>query len=95
MVVLVGLGSFGLGRLSAVEGAKSPVAIENLQGTEVPQGMPLGGDYVASRSGSDYYFPWCSGAQKLAASNRIWFQSASAARAAGYVLSRGCKGLGA
>lgn len=48
---------------------------------------------VASRTGSVFYLPWCAGASRINAVNRVWFVTAAAARAAGYAPARNCDGL--
>lgn len=95
VVFLVALASFGLGRLSALESAKPPVSIEMAPTLQAARGMYLGGLYVAARSGSAYYYPWCAGASKIVPANQVWFQSEAAAKAAGYAPAKNCKGLGA
>ncbi|MFQ5541025.1 MAG: hypothetical protein ACE5F4_02165 [Candidatus Paceibacteria bacterium] len=52
-----------------------------------------GGAYVASKSGTKYHFPWCSGAQRILNKNRIWFQTRADAEAAGFEPAANCKGL--
>ena len=94
IVLLVGLASFGLGRLSALEEAKPVVSVRQAAAASVSRGIPLGGLVVASRKGSAYHFPWCAGAQSIAADNKVWFESEEAARAAGYSPAKNCKGLG-
>lgn len=93
LILLVGLGSFGLGRFSALEEAKPPVSVSTLASAGGPAGKYLGALYVASRSGSVYYYPWCSGAQNIAPANQVWFATAEDARHAGYRPSKSCKGL--
>ena len=93
IVLLVGFSSFGLGRLSALEGVKPPVSVVETPQVAKPQGMYAGGLFVASRSGSVYYYPWCSGASKIAQGNLVWFQSEQEARKNGYTSAKGCKGL--
>ena len=94
IVFLVALGSFGLGRLSALEGARPPVSItQALPDDTKPRAMTLGGQFVAARGGSVYYYPWCTGAGKIAAVNKVWFDTETAARAAGYAPAKNCKGL--
>lgn len=93
IIVLVGLASFGLGRLSAVEDARPVVAVTEAAEEAEPRGMHIGGLIVASRRGSAYHYPWCSGGTTIAAQNRIWFESVEAARAAGYGPAKNCKGL--
>lgn len=84
IVFLVALASFGLGRLSAMETIRPPVSITEAPGLAKPRGMYLGGQYVAAKGGTVYYYPWCGGAQKITPENQVWFQSAEAAQRAGY-----------
>lgn len=56
--------------------------------------MAVGGLVVASRNGSVYHFPWCSGGSQIKQENMIWFTSEEAAKEAGYTPSKSCKGLG-
>lgn len=93
LVLLVGIVSFGLGRFSALEDVRPPVAITEVPQETKPQGMYMGGLYVASRNGSVYYYPWCSGASNIAPQNQRWFASSQEAQKAGYHPSKSCKGL--
>jgi hypothetical protein len=92
-IFLVAFGAFGLGRLSALEDAKPPVQIIAADEAAAPPAIPAGGYVVAARTGSTYYFPWCSGASRISAANQIWFSSESAAIRAGYHPAKNCKGL--
>ena len=92
LIILVGLASFGLGRLSALVEAKPLISVSEAASAGV-LALSGGGYYVASKSGSTYYFPWCTGAQKIAAQNQRWFQSEADAKAAGYKPAKNCKGL--
>lgn len=51
------------------------------------------GEVVASKSGSKYHFPWCSGAKSIKPENLITFSSIEEARKAGYEPAKNCKGL--
>ena len=93
IVFLVALASFGLGRLSALEDAQPPVAIVQAAIDSKPRAMAQGGLLVAARTGSAYYFPWCAGAAKINSANKVWFETEAAARKAGYVPAKNCKGL--
>lgn len=93
IVLLLGLASFGLGRLSALEDTKPVVSVREAPAAEEPQGMYMGGLLIGSRKGSAYHYPWCSGAQTIAAQNRIWFANEDDARRAGYHAAGNCKGL--
>ena len=81
IVVLIGISSFGLGRLSAV-GEERPVVSVQTSGT-----------YVASKSGDKYYWPSCSAVARIKDENKVWFASAAEAKAAGYTPGANCPGL--
>lgn len=93
LIFLLALSSFGLGRLSALQEARPPVAIKMAPTASEPRGMYIGGLVVASRSGSAYYYPWCGGASNISPANKVWFNTEAAAQKAGYVPARNCKGL--
>jgi hypothetical protein len=93
IVILLGLASFGLGRLSALEEAKPVVSVGQAPSTSL-RGIAAGGLIVASRSGSAYHYPWCAGASAIKEGNKVWFKDEVAARAAGYKPAKNCKGLG-
>lgn len=93
LVLLVGMASFGLGRLSALEEARPAISVSQAAAAADSVSMQVGGQVVASRKGSAYHFPWCSGATSIAPQNKIWFASSAAAQAAGYRPAKNCKGL--
>jgi len=103
VIVTVALISFGLGRLSKIKENKVPITIENL-GASVETGFRVtpaagirfqtaGDAVVASKNGTKYHYPWCSGAQRIEEENKIWFASIEEARQAGYQPASNCKGL--
>jgi hypothetical protein len=49
--------------------------------------------FVASKNGTKYHYPWCSGAATIKEENKIWFSSKEQAEAAGYQPAANCKGL--
>ncbi|MBV9159067.1 MAG: hypothetical protein JO019_00515 [Candidatus Kaiserbacteria bacterium] len=55
--------------------------------------LALGGAIVASKSGTTYYYPWCTGATKIGAGNMRYFASEDAAKKAGLHPAKNCKGL--
>jgi len=92
IVLFVGISAFGLGRLSSFE--ESRPAIRMTQQASVGEvSVSVGGKLVASKKGSKYHFPWCSGAQSMKESNKTWFDSEEEARRAGYTPAKNCKGL--
>ena len=109
VVILVAFLSFGLGRLSVSESKKpdiqigeipapeagargSAAAIVSMQKPSVPTGTTQG-QFVASKNGTKYYFPWCSGTTRIKEENKVWFQTVDEAKKAGYQPSSTCKGL--
>lgn len=91
IVILVALISFGVGRLSVAEEQKPVVSMATAStSTKV---MHIAGDFVASRNGTAYYFPWCAGVSNISEGNKIWFQTESQAQRAGYHPAKNCKGL--
>jgi len=123
LILVVGFGSFGLGRLSKLREGKMPIRVEQAGATAVALVSPLlsregtegnaassivkdkglaikdsgalapSGQYVASKSGTKYYFPWCGSAARISEANKIWFNSVEEARKAGYTPAANCKGL--
>lgn len=45
---------------------------------------------VASKTGSRYYFIWCSGASRIALKNRVYFKTAEEAEKKGLTKASGC-----
>ena len=108
IVILVAFGSFGLGRLSRIEGARTPIRIENapkVTGETFSQNVTVAdaglifspesnrSQLVGSKNGKKYYYVWCSGVSRIAEGNRIYFASQAEAEARGYTPSSTCKGL--
>lgn len=95
LVLLVGVLSFILGRLSVGEGRKE-TALSVVLNEEALKAAPTGaipGGVVASKTGSKYHLPWCAGAQTIREENKVWFASAEEARRAGYAPAGNCKGI--
>ena len=105
MIVLVGLAGFGLGRLSISEIKKQPISIENIKNNEMTASVSgslkeitnenknSGGMVVASKNGTKYHYPWCSGSKSINEANKVYFNSIEEAKKAGYEPASNCKGL--
>ncbi len=109
LIFFTGMAGFGLGRLSAVWPVKEPITVmENYElrsknyGTKstasvVRNPTPVirnsQGQFVASKNGTAYHYPWCPGAQKIKEENKVWFQSREEAEAKGYKPAGNCEGL--
>ena len=92
VVVLVGLTAFGLGRLSALQEGKEGLRIHQV---DLPAAAAAFEErrFVASKNGSRYYLPDCSGAKQIKEENKIWFGSPEEAVATGYTPAANCLGL--
>jgi hypothetical protein len=95
IVILVGLASFGLGRISALEDAKKPLYLATYSTKRDSGALKYpGGAYVGSRGGKSYHFPWCPGAESIKEANKVWFKDEEEARKKGYKPAGNCPGLG-
>lgn len=48
---------------------------------------------VASKSGTKYYYPWCTGVSRIKEENKVWFNTIEEAHAKGLTPAAGCAGL--
>lgn len=80
-----GVEAISSAQTAAATGGTSPIGAGDLPAQA--------GEVVASKNGSKYHFPWCSGAKAISAANKITFTSAEEARKAGYLPASNCKGL--
>ena len=106
IVILTGLGSFELGRLSKQD-ERSGIKIEytnqdlSLVGNQSASIISTTNstkvqsnsnkNFFASNRGTKYYSIGCSGGQNLKMENRIYFETKEAAEKAGYTLSSSCQ----
>ena len=103
IIVLVGVGSFLVGRLSIKEEMRPDVRIcerdDSILLSEKTQAEVVAGDVgkegavVASKNGTKYHLPSCPGAKQISSANLITFSSIAAALAAGYAPASNCPGL--
>lgn len=102
IIVVVGVSSFGLGRLSLnnnFNNKKSNIVIEEgeidkvntTSRDSISTNKLQEGRYVASKNGKMYYSVGCSGAKRIKPENEIWFNTKEEAEKAGYELSSLCK----
>ena len=98
LILLVGIISFGLGRLSILEQNtqnQATASISQLTPLE-PQNTPqndLFGPVVASKSGTRYHLPDCPGVKQMSEANKIKFTTIGEAKAAGYTAAGNCPGI--
>lgn len=93
IIILVGVGSFWLGRLSketVSEGLKIEYTAPNLE-ANVTEATFADKNFFASKRGSKYYSLGCSGGKTIKEGNRVYFETKEEAEKAGYELSNTCK----
>jgi hypothetical protein len=102
LVIIVGAGSFLLGRLSTpsaqtISQERVRITQQEIEFVQENNDLSLGNadilSVVASRSGTRYHLPDCPGASQIKESNRVVFESPELARAAGYTPASNCPGL--
>ncbi len=107
MIILVGTASYGLGKISSYEKGKTPISVlktkeymlstvsEGVFETEKNnvQNTNTSGEVVASKSGTKYYHPWCSGVSRIKEENKVWFKTIEEARSTGLTPATNCAGL--
>jgi len=107
ILILVGFASFGLGKISNYEKDKTPISIlktreamiatvmESQTSTNSAQDTSKRTNVivVASKSGTKYYYPWCTGVNRIKEENKVWFNSIESAKGAGLTPASGCTGL--
>ncbi len=108
VLALVALSAFGLGRLSVVgvpsiatpepkiqtaAAANTPAKTAQISTLEATQTGDSDGQYVASKTGSKYYRASCGAVSRIKEENKVWFDSAAEAEAAGYTKAANCPGL--
>lgn len=87
VLVLASSASFGLGYLAGIDTEQG----SNAATQELSLATTTTGQIVASKNGTKYYLPGCTGADKISDANKVWFTSAVLAERAGYTLSANCK----
>ena len=95
IIILVGLISFGLGRISKIEEGRVPVKIDIATTTKPDFVVSSTGEkvFVASKNGTKYHYIWCPGAQSIKEENKIYFSTKEEAERSGYQPASNCPGL--
>ena len=94
VIIGVGIGAFGLGRLSVVQTNSNDdevLILENKENISFEKEINKKKMYVASKSGKLYYTIGCSGAKRISEKNKIYFETSSDARKSGYSFASSCK----
>ena len=75
--------------------AELPRPVAQVASSPRSQSAPAagGGQYVASKSGTKYYLPWCGTVSRIKEENKVWFASKAEAEDAGFEPAKNCKGL--
>jgi hypothetical protein len=96
IIVFVGIGAFGLGRLSVRSNAEKDVDLVQIIGSveRIDESMAKEsqetGNYVASRNGTKYYPSGCASANRISDENKVYFDTKEEAINSGYSASSTC-----
>jgi hypothetical protein len=106
LIIAVSFTSFWLGRLSMSTASPSGQSLSEIAASAAVSVSGEGsatssvqteafseGGYVASRNGTKYHLPWCSGAKQISEQNKVYFATKEEAEAAGYTPASNCKGI--
>lgn len=81
--------SFGLGFLAGQDVGQGSGTDPLTSPSGTLKTMPV----VASKTGTKYYLPGCSGIDRITDDNKVWFASPQLAQAQGYEPAMQCDGL--
>ena len=95
VLILASSLSFGLGYLAGRDvGGIGEMRLETIPETLTASDFSAQTEQVvASKNGTKYYLPSCAGANRISATNKVWFASVSAAVTAGYSPAANCPGI--
>ncbi len=100
LMILLGLSSYGLGKLSSMEKGNDPTSLQEEEtipttpiiskiiatSTKISENNT--GLVFASKSGTKYYYPNCT--SRVKEENKVWFNSIQEAESVGLTLASGC-----
>jgi len=92
-VYLLGLSlifSFSVGYIEASADQKPPIFIQENNISTTIEGET---GVVASKSGTTFYYPWCSGRNRIKPANERWFSGPTEALKYGLKPAQNCLGL--
>ncbi len=91
IILLVGILSFGLGRMSALEQGRNDSEVEFIVPSlsKIDMNFKSFG-YVASINGTKYYPRGCKAVNRIKVTNRIYFKSREDAKKSGYDYTSSC-----
>ncbi|MDQ5952976.1 MAG: Ada Zn binding protein [Patescibacteria group bacterium] len=91
LIILVGLASFGMGRLSVKGSGEETENVEFIVPELSKINMDFSGfGYLASINGTKYYPRGCKTANRIKPDNRVYFKSGVDASKTGYERSSSC-----
>lgn len=94
LLILVGVGAYGLGRHSMIETSTQPAGVVFIDAPTATEAIGSAEpSIVASVNGTKYHLLSCPGAQQISETNKIFFTSTAEAESAGYEPAANCPGL--
>ncbi|MBA3550727.1 hypothetical protein H0W32_00780 [Patescibacteria group bacterium] len=108
LIILINCSLFGGWKLLELQKARKPAFLDTsavvLRSSNIPNDdilktpaatttVQMTGKYVASRGGTTYHLPTCSGAKRISEKNKIYFHNKEEAERFGYKPAKNCKGI--
>lgn len=93
-VLFLALFCVAVGYLEATQSQKPPLLVQKSHTIpSVSLGIIEGGGVVASKNGTTFYYPWCSGRNRIKPENERWFGNPTEALKYGLKPAKNCLGL--
>ncbi|MDB5266020.1 MAG: hypothetical protein JWM39_733 [Parcubacteria group bacterium] len=86
-------GSTATSTVPSVTVEPTPTAKPQTQAAAAAASIPATTEVIASKTGTVYYLPTCSGVSRILPANRVTYATRSAAEAKGLKPAKNCKGL--
>jgi len=91
VLILISVGSFGLGRMSVQGPEDKAITIEYTEEQGSGEQNTTTDLIVASKNGTKWHFTHCPGAKQISEKNKVTFDSVVDAENAGYTRALNCK----
>jgi hypothetical protein len=93
-VLCLALFCLAVGYLEAVQKQKPPILVQTNNSVPVVSlEKTNSGGVVASKNGTTFYYPWCSGRNRIKLENERWFSNPEEASKYGLKPAKNCLGL--
>jgi hypothetical protein len=95
LIIFSVFGAYGLGFLSLLEKSEKSIFVDKYQKPvfNFNETRIENKNIVASKSGTKFYYIWCSGSNRIKEENKVFFSTIEEAQNEGYKSAQNCLGL--